>query len=118
MSVKASAPPPLHGVFVIQEVPPPERYQGNLIASLEATVENVAGLQTADRTRSGPTLVHKQDGRNYLRLTEVPPEAEIHCSTVDCDNRARLLIDARDAEVLAFCKDCAWVEFALWAASI
>ncbi len=72
MSVKASLPP-LHS--------------GHLIDSL---VETVDGAAAAMRAQSGPTLILKQDGRNYLRLTELPPQAELHCSNVDCHNAARL----------------------------
>jgi hypothetical protein len=117
MSVKASSP--LHGVFVVVDPPPlppppPERYQGNLIASLVDTVERTGTPAADPNLRSGPALVNKQDGRNYFRLTQLPSEVEIHCSTVDCDNTARLLIDARDAEVLPYCRACAHVEFAMW----
>jgi hypothetical protein len=116
MSVEAS--PPLNGFVEIRDLPalPPERYQGNLIASLVETVEQVSpgtGSATSN-LRSGPALVHKHDGRNYFRVTELPQEAEIHCSTVDCEHKARLLIDARDCEVLPYCAPCAYVEFAMW----
>jgi hypothetical protein len=93
---------------------PPERYQGNLISSLlEQTSETLAAGKSA--LRSGPALVHKpESGRNYFRLTQLPAEAEIHCNSVDCENSAKLLIDARDCEVLPYCRACAHVEFAMW----
>jgi hypothetical protein len=102
--------PPLHGVFVIGE--PPSTYRGDLIASLESAVERAE--ETTPHTRRGPALIHKQDGRNYFRLTQLPPEAELHCATVDCAHKAKLLLDSRDAEVLAYCRGCAHVEFAMW----
>jgi hypothetical protein len=103
MSLKASLPPD-----VIQP------YSGALIDSLLETVEKADGASAAMRAKSGAFLVHKQDGRNYLRLTELPPHVEIHCSTADCSNQARLLIDARDQEVLPYCRACAHVEFSMW----
>jgi hypothetical protein len=117
MSVKASSSAtPLHALAAIQEVvlPRPGQYHGDLISSLESMVENPGAL-AGTALRSGPALVHKpESGRNYFRLTQLPIEAEIHCSTVDCDNQARLLLDSRDCEVLPYCRACAHVEFAMW----
>jgi hypothetical protein len=115
MSVKASSLP-LHGVLVVTDPRPVPalRYQGDLISSLEETVERADGSALAGTMKSGPALVRKQDGRNYFRLTELPAGVELHCSTVDCCHKAKLLSDSRDGEILHYCPKCAHVEFAMW----
>ncbi|MCU1338801.1 MAG: hypothetical protein JWO19_4382 [Bryobacterales bacterium] len=105
MSIKSSA-----AITPLDPVGPCPIFEGNLVDSVTETVE-------AAEVRNGlkrPTIIHKPDGRNYFRLTELPAQAEIHCSTVDCDNQAKLLLDSRDAEVLPYCRACAHVEFAMW----
>ena len=93
----------------------PEQYSGDLVTSLINAVEQAQGSssETSEKPKK-PALIHKQDGRNYLRLTEIPQHAELQCATSDCGNRARLLVDSRDCEVLAYCEKCAHVEFAMW----
>ncbi len=108
MSIKASLRP-LHGAFVVGEVP--QQYSGNLIESLVSTVE---GAGAAILAKSGTVIPLKPNARDYIRLTVLPPETEIHCSNVDCERTARVLADSRDQDVLPFCKDCAYVEFSHW----
>ena len=103
MSIKASLPP---------TVPPPP-YSGRLVESIEQVVALAEGAGAASESKR-PTLIHKQDGRNYFRLTELPPNVELHCATADCSNNAHVLSDSRHGEILPYCKDCAHVEFAMW----
>jgi len=98
MSVKASLPP-LHGAFVVGDG---TEYSGHLIDSL---VETVDGAAAAIRAKSGTVIPLKPNARDYIRLTVLPPETEIHCSNVDCERTARVLADSRDQDVLPFCKE-------------
>ena len=126
MSIKASLPEaPLksayctRGLHLVQAVCPDAfgvpcspPYSGNLVESLVEIAERVGADRPGKQNRVHvlkPELV-----RDYLRLTVIPPETELHCSNVDCERTARVLIDARDQDVLAFCKDCAYVEFSHW----
>ena len=97
---------------------PPPTYQGDLIASLEHVVEErVEAADSSASVRSGPVLIAKREGRNYFRLTELPQvdsETPIPCSTTDCQNPARLMLDTRDEAIRAHCEKCAYVEFAMW----
>jgi len=103
--------PPIESVSVL--VAPTEgQYSGTLVESIEETVAKAEG--GAAPARPKPTLLHKQDGRNYFRLTELPAHVELHCATAGCANNAHVLADSRHGEVLPYCKDCAHVEFAMW----
>jgi hypothetical protein len=99
-------------------------FQGDTIDKLVATVEQIDGgsssptQQAEPSYRRGPALLHKPDARNYFRLTELPAQADMQCSTSDCLNKATLLVDSRDCEVLPFCKECANVEGAMWLAGV
>jgi hypothetical protein len=104
-------------MFTKSPLPPDSStpYSGALIETLEETVAKAEAADPEQRSKpTQPTLIHKQDGRNYFRLTEMPAHVELHCGTADCANNARVLADSRHGEILPYCKECAHVEFAMW----
>lgn len=91
-------------------------YDGGLVDSL---------LETAEAHLPGrPALIRKPardkpTARDYFRLTAIPEGTEgLRCTSADCGNRARVLVDSRDSEALAFCRACAHVEFAMWMVAV
>jgi hypothetical protein len=106
MSIKASLSPSIE----------PPIFQGDLLETLFRTVEKSEGASPSPSRGSGVTI--KPEPRDYFRLSVLPPESIIHCSNVDCQRKARVLIDARDEDVLPFCSPCAYVSHAMWMAGV
>lgn len=103
MSIKASLP---HSVA-------PPIFEGDTLIQLFQTVEQ-AERASPSPVASGAGVGEKSAPRDYFRCTELPPQSELHCINIDCQRKARLLIDARDEDVKPFCEPCAYVEFAHW----
>lgn len=102
MSIKANLAPSIE----------PPIFQGDLLETLFRTVEKAEGASPSPSGGSG--VVIKPEPRDYFRCTTLPESSELHCINVDCQRKARLLIDARDEDVKPYCGPCSYVEFAHW----
>jgi hypothetical protein len=94
---------------------PSSECTGTLVESL---VDTVRTTEKQQQPKSGKLTTLKPAERDFIRLVVIGEGTTMPCSNVDCPHEALMLIESRDQDVLAFCKDCGWVEFAHWQAGV